>query len=331
MPYDPVTGRRAEIVISPETTINRMNYGRIFEHSFKGAMLGLTDKLKEITGLNKDTSKQVYNLDNNKLEACFNLIDKFLEIASEKHSLFYKSLSFKDRVDDLYHVLSDKFYLYRTTDDNKNHLEACKRFIEEGFLSPPRPLRYFNPYTGREEETKDPHRIAPVYYMLLEKISDDAATVATATTRPDNIIARITNNNKHKTQTRRQATRFPGESENRTILGGGPSGLAVELHDRSNNVKAIEAILNNIYSTDTPTNIEQIIDRTKVPLGTSKPLQILKHFGQCGGWEMVYTDFNPDNRTLSNLDPITGNEVINIGEETELDEDVEYNKMVGDD
>ena len=330
MPYDPVTGRRAEIVISPETTINRMNYGRLFEHAFKGAMLELEDKIKAITGLNKETCKEVYKLDKNKLNECFKLIDRFLEITSDTHSKIYKSFSFEDKVDDLYHVLKDKFYLYRPTDDNSDHLLACKLLLEEGFLSSARPVRYFNPYTGREEETKNPHRIAPVYYMLLEKISDDAAVVATATTRPDNIIARITNSNKSKSQSRRQATRFPGESENRCILGGGPSGLAVEIHDRSNNVKAIESILESIYSTDTPTNIEQAIDRSKVQLGTSKPLQILKHFAQCGGWELTYKQFNPNNRTLSKLDPITGSEVVDIDEINENSEDEEYNKLIGD-
>ena len=309
MPYDPVTGIRADIVISPETTVNRMNFGRIYEQTTKAALVTLERFINSETGLNKSTpnlKEQVYKLNKNVLHNCFNRIEIFLEITVEKQYIAYKNMSFQEKALDLYHIIKDRFYLYKPTDNPNRYMDVFESLTKEGFLLPPNKLRYYNPYTKREEETTLAHRIGELYYISLEKIGDDAASVSTAATQPNGIIAPLTSKDKQTQQTRKQATRFPAESENRYIVAGGPTGLAAELHDRSNNPDTVEEILYNIYNNNTPTNIEAVVDRNKIPLGGGRPLQIMKHIMQCSGYAFAYKEFDPSLQTLSQHDPITG-------------------------
>ena len=97
MPYDPVTGRRAEIVISPETTVNRMNFGRIYEQSLKAALVELRDFLVTTTGLNEHSPNlklAVAGLNKDILDTCFRRIERFLEITVKTQYEFYTKLSF---------------------------------------------------------------------------------------------------------------------------------------------------------------------------------------------------------------------------------------------
>lgn len=330
MPYDPVTGRRAQIVISPETTTNRMNYGRLYEQSLKTAMVELRDWLVNATGLNEyspNLKDSVINLPKDVLQNCFNRIQRFLEITVEKQYKWYCGLDERAKILDLYYILKEKFYLYRPADNPIPYMEMFDTLIKEGFLSPPRKLRFFNPHTGKEEETTLEHRIGPNYYIFLEKIGDEAAAVSTAATQPNGIIAPITSKDKAKSHgARSQATRFPAESEIRCLVAGAPSGVVAEIHDRSNNPPAIEAILENIYTADQPTNIESVIDRDKFPLGNNRSLSIVKHIFQCNGYQLAYREFDPSQQTPSQLDPITGKPVMTIENEEDDDEPKEKRK-----
>lgn len=320
MPYDPITGKRADVVISPETTVNRMNFARVYEQTMKAAMVELEDWLYQRTNLTRTTpglKEKVIQLDQNTLKDCFDRIEQFLYITVKTQYEWYKSLSFKEKTNDLYHVLKDHFYVYRPTDNPIDYIPMFDTLIKEGFLSPPHKLRFFNPYTGREEETTVPHRIGPLYYICLEKIGDDAAAVSTAATQPNGIIVPLTSKDKATQQTRKQATRFPAESENRLIVSGAPRGLAAEIHDRSNNPETVEHILHNIYATDKPTNIESVVDRRLLPLGGGRPLQYMNHLMQCGGYALAYTPFDPRLQVQAEIDPITGKVKFEVEKEDE--------------
>ena len=132
MPYDPVTGLRAQVVISPETTNNRMNYGRIYEQTLKTSMLELRQWLINKTGLDEKSPNlkdSIIHLPKEVLQECFDRIQRFLEITVDKQFHWYKSLDFKDKTIDLYHVLKEKFYLYRPVDNPNPYLEMFEAII----------------------------------------------------------------------------------------------------------------------------------------------------------------------------------------------------------
>ena len=321
LPYDPVTGIRAEIAISGETTYNRMNSGRQHEQEVKSAMLELERYISQVTGLTKDTPglrEKVLNLKADIKRDIFNRIELFLDIMTVVQHDEYVKWSDKEKTEDLYHIIKSHFYLYMPHDNPKDITVSIEQLKSFGLLSPPNRVRWFNHHLNREEESILPIRIGPVYHMCLEKIGDDASAVSAAATQPNGIIVPLTSKDKSINQVRKQATHFPGETEFRLISAGTMDGLAVELHDRSNNPLAVEKIMESIYRTDKPTDIDAVIDRNEVPLGTSRPLQILRQFIQCAGAKMMYTPFKSSMQKRAEF--INGRNVMEIEDDADEDE-----------
>lgn len=313
MPYDPVTGVRADILVPVESPTNRMNYGCEYELTLKAAMRELKENLHNMLGLPKDTPnlkvKLYQEVDKDTLYQAVDYLGRFYQIVSSGHEDMWNEWSDQDRINDLYHVLRDKVYLYLPHNNERDILDAFKILKEEGYLAPPTRLSFMNPYTNKVEETATDQRIGEIYYIALDKTGDDASAVSTATTQPNGIIVPITSNAKSAQQVRRQATKFPGEAEYRNIVNAGVKGMAAEIHDRSNNPKAVEAALMNIYMSENPCLIETLIDRNEVPLGANRPLQIFRHYMQCSGIKPTYKPFDPSLQALSEIDPITGSVV----------------------
>ena len=61
-----------------------------------------------------------------------------------------------------------------------------------------------------------------------------------------------------------------------------------ELHDRSNNPETMKAMSSRLLRDPTPTNIDEIIDRTVNPYGGTRPLQFFQHFAMTQGFEIFY-------------------------------------------
>ena len=309
MPYDPITGIRADICIGVNSTFNRMNQGQTYEVSLKAAMLELKQWVCNTVNLNESTPNlrdKVIRLPRDVLEPIFARLERFYEICSNKHYDFYKSMSFQEKTVDLYHMIHETPIIWMPHGNNRRMLHVFKALKEEGFLSDPHCLRFWNPHKQCFEDTATPQRIGPQYYICLEKIGDDAAAVSTAATQPNGIIVPLTSKDKTTQQIRKQATKFPGESEGRLLVGSGPSGLAAVLHDRSNNPETVDKILTTIYTTDRPTDIDDVINPNEINIGANRPLQILRHFIQTNGTKMVYAPFDPSQQVLSKIDPITG-------------------------
>lgn len=324
MPFDPVTGVRADIIIPTESPFNRMNLGAVYEQTIKAAMVELKDWVEYTTGFNKDTpnlKEQVARLNPTLMDEVLEHVGNFYTICSSGHEDIWNSWSRQERIIDIYHIIKDKPYLFLPHGNERRLLDVFKTLKEEGYLSNPNRLMYYNEHTGEMEETVTPQRIGPMYFICLEKTGDDIAAVSTAATQPNGIIVPLTSKDKATQQTRLQATKFPGESEYRIFLGATPTGTAAEIHDRSNNPVTVEAMLNKIYDTDRPTDIDVIVDRDEIPLGANRPLQILRHYLQCNGIEMVYNKFDPSLQERSTLDPVTGKPIIDIEDDLEKEDD----------
>ena len=70
--------------------------------------------------------------------------------------------------------------------------------------------------------------------------------------------------------------------------------------------ETVDKILTTIYTTDRPTDIDDVINPNEINIGANRPLQILRHFIQTNGTKMVYAEFDPSQQVLSKIDPITG-------------------------
>jgi hypothetical protein len=71
----------------------------------------------------------------------------------------------------------------------------------------------------------------------------------------------------------------------------GPKIMA-DILDRNNNPFTHKHILETLLRAEKPTALHSVVDRNQVPLGGSKPLQLVRHVAQCGGWKFVYEAAN---------------------------------------
>lgn len=308
MPFDPITGETADIVISTETTTNRTNPARFNEQTLKASMREMERWLEKTTGVQHqgaNIARAIQQLPKEVLDACFAHIEGYLGIVTPTQYEWYRQLSYQEKVADLIHIMRDRFYVYMPMDNPRDILEVFQTLIDQGYLSPPNKLKMWNPYKNQYEETITPMRIGELYYICLEKVGDSAAAVSTAATQPNGIIVPLTSRMKHVSQVRRQATRFPGESENRLLVAGGPSGLAAEIHDRSANPDTVDIVLHSIYDAENPVDIESVVDRDIHPLGNNRPLQILRHFLSAEGTAMSYEQFDTSKQRLANSEPVS--------------------------
>ena len=102
------------------------------------------------------------------------------------------------------------------------------------------------------------------------------------------VLAKLTKEDKSSEPYRAQPIKGVGETEGRIFASyAGPVALA-ELMDRNNNPMTHMEIVNQILKAAKPTQIQQLIDRKKLPYGNTKPLQIMNHIALCGGWKFEY-------------------------------------------
>jgi hypothetical protein len=102
------------------------------------------------------------------------------------------------------------------------------------------------------------------------------------------VLSQVTNADKYAAPTRTQAIRAWGEAEVRIAVSYAGARITADILDRNNNPFTHKHILEQILRADKPTGIEKVVDRSIVPLGGSKPLQLVRHVAQCGGWKFVY-------------------------------------------
>ena len=64
--------------------------------------------------------------------------------------------------------------------------------------------------------------------------------------------------------------------------------MIAELLDRSGNITSQKEIAKKILHEENPTNIEELLDREKIPLGNARPIQITQHLFNCAGFRVKY-------------------------------------------
>lgn len=154
----------------------------------------------------------------------------------------------------------------------------------------------YGPVTFEDEEgnvhtTKEPVRIGSMCMLLLEKIADDWSAVSSGPLQIFGVLTQISSSDKYASPTRKNAIRTWGEAEIRIMISYAGSKITAETLDRNNNPLTHEHILYKILEADYPTNIDQVVDRSVVPLGGAKPLQYVKHLLQCAGVEFTFKPY----------------------------------------
>ena len=293
MPVDS-RGVRADIIVDPNTTASRMNLARLFETYINSASEELERNMKAVLGVTgKETNlRQILSSKEKQaaVEECWNRLMDYYGIITPRQRQWMTDGTYTDpHWKHLYYVIKEGIHLHIPTDNEPEYLSYIRQ-IEEMFTPNYGPVTWME--DGEIVQSVGPIRISSMYFMLLEKTGSDWSSTASGRMQQHGILAPLNAADKHSSPVRNQPTRSIGEAEVRGFVSYIDPMTTAEILDRNNNPDAHKQIVHNILNAKQPTNIDRIIDRNQVPLGSSKVLQIVKHIAYCSGYVFTYADVN---------------------------------------
>lgn len=295
MPVD-MFGRRADVVMAEDAIVNRLIVGKPYEHFLSDACVNVERNLTRITGVSHGSARQV----NKALraltpevvnEAIQYLLRFYSVIDTNYHDMMISRMlteedSYENRIEHLSRIFYDKLTI-PTIVTNPISMKDMVSNIQREFPPPIGPVSYIG-NSGRRVTTKNNIRIAPMAFMVLEKIADDGSAVSSAALHHFNVLTPETKSSMHKHPYSASPTKSSGESETRLWLSYCGRRATAEIMDRNNNPVTHQLIYHQFLTADQPTNISCLIDRDVHRYGDTKPLQLLNHLATVTGWKPKY-------------------------------------------
>lgn len=286
MPVD-ADGNSADIVMAPDGTVARTNYARGYLMYLGGAARDMTKRLRKMTGFDKEVSEEeIEYMDESDFNKVWNVLMEYYDCINPKFAAEMDSVSPKKKREHLYDCIS--FHVINMRDVGcQKPLPFAVQDLEAKFPQTFGPVTHAMITEGIYETTKDPIRIAPLPIMLLDKTTEDTLVAATAAHGPFGVLTKHNLTDRYSKPWKDSPARGLGESENRTYASHTKSPeMVAEMMDRANNPTVQLNIVREIIGSETPGNIDEFIDRDRLPFGSAKPLEIMYNYFQCYGATM---------------------------------------------
>lgn len=295
MPVDD-DGNSADIVADPNATISRMNIGRCYEHYFNACSRDIRKRIRQQLGLvenQKISVEELASFSKKMVMDIWEYLKGFYQIISPLR--MYENFALKINEQQIYehltYCINEWIIIYFPPENETEDIEVVKQLEE--YVKPTWTEVSYIGNSGKLNRTKEKVRIAPMYYLLLEKTGDDWTAVPSARLQNYGVLSQITNADKFSQPTRQQAIRAFGESEVRILRSNTPAQATAEIMDRNNNPDAHAQIVENILTAEDPMNIEVAVNREEIPINGSKPLKLFKHYAYCSGFRLASGPHDP--------------------------------------
>lgn len=280
MPIDE-NGVRAHAIMDGDSTIKRMNIGRMYEHYINRTSSMLSDRVRAIM----ETSPSDENV-----EHCWDMLTKYYGIVSPRMHAVLTGSDYRQT--HRYHVdavVREGIYLYLPTDNPVEGPEMIEQ-LKQAFPLNITPVRYRG-RSGNVVTTVDKVLIGSLYVILLEKTGDDFSAVASAKLQHFGIPAKLTKGDRYANYARTQPVRLPGETEVRLMVAYmGPEATA-RLLEMSNNPRMHKNVVMNLLRAEQPTNIQEVVDDFEFPIRASRSQTYISHVLQCAGIEFSFKPY----------------------------------------
>lgn len=312
MPVD-ADGVRAEIIMDQAGRMNRMIPGSLYEHYIGSCCVKTRIRMGEIFGvqvypepsmdernrnLRKERSAELFELaqeaDAEAIEAAWVELYRLYSIFAPLQAKAYRNADLVMKREIVAHAFAEMPRLLMPT-NNPIWVPAAILHAEHEIAPTYGPVQYRGNST-RLSTTRRPARIAPVAYIMLDKVADSGSAVSSGRLQIHGVLTHTTTTEKHSSPVKQNSTRLTGEGEIRIINSTCDPETAPELLDRNANPQTHEAILRGLMTSPVPTDVESLVDRKQHPLGYARPLQIFRHFARCAGWELKWI---PHRNTIS--------------------------------
>ena len=286
MPVD-ANGNRADIVMDAASTISRMNLGRLYEHYISGAARDVSDRLRSMVNVKQCDIGFIANLPDELFNQAYDYLLGFYKITSSRqYDYFSNAIDKEDKYEHLTDVINKGIYLYYPIESEKDTTKVIKD-IEEHYKPVYGPVTYVG-NSGQRVTTNSNVRIAPLYVMLLDKIADDWSSVSSGKLQHFGVLAPMTKSEKFMYPYRNSPVRTIGETEGRIFAGYCGREAIAEMMDRSNSPNTQRSVVWNILNAPNPGDIDHVIDRERIELGNTRPLQLVRHILGVAGLSLVY-------------------------------------------
>jgi hypothetical protein len=294
MPVD-AAGNRALIAMDPNSTVSRMNIGRLYEQFMNASRRDCRKALQVMLNIeHKDRHavakvQEIHARDPVTFNKAWDYLLGFYKIVSPQQYNWHVTGEYRDPpAVHLGKVIADDLFIFLPT-ENDPESEQIIQELRKHYMPTYGPVWYTG-NSGLQRKTKVPVMIADMYVMLLEKIGDDWTAVASGKTQHFAVLSQMTNATKYLQPTRNSPVRTDGEAEKRIFVSYCGWELASERHDRNNNPTTHKEVTYSILTAERPTDIQCAVNRKKNPLGQDRPLVMVKHMLQTGGTKVTYED-----------------------------------------
>lgn len=303
MPIDEA-GNRVHVIMAGDATLSRQNLGRLYEQLFNASGRDLVKEFcttfnvpfittphgQKLTLADKLRVQEAFKTKKPEALAAWERFLRFHDIIVPQQAAFYRSEAAKGLAHEhMIEAMEDGIYLHHPS-NNDPELPNVVEGVKSEFMPHMSRVTYRG-NSGRMVTTREKILIGEIYFIVLEKTGDEWTSVSSGKLQNFGILSHINNQDKNTSPWRQQAIRAWGETE--TAIGVSYMGTEVmaEIMDRNNNIEAHRYGVYNILRAENPANIPVLIDRDKIPLGSAKPLELVKHLALCNGWQFAYQPY----------------------------------------
>lgn len=263
-------GNRADLIVDGDSTIKRMNVGRLYEHYTKALARKITVDVKRM-------------MDAGDNEGAWKYLKEFYHLASPLMGVLVDDTinGHQGSIDHhLKYVYANGIYLWLPP-QTKQVGHAMIRKLHQRYKLKIGKITYRG-RSGRMVTSKEDILVGGLYVMLLEKTGDDWAAVASPKRQHFGLLSKLTNADKNSRPWREQPVKFEGESEFRLITAMCGPEFANEIAEIANSPVVSKEIIMNILRSQDPANINAVMDRSKLG-GRSRALLFVKNVMECAG------------------------------------------------
>lgn len=287
MPIDD-NGIRADAIMDGDSTIKRMNIGRMYEHYTNATSVMITQYVRNALLLSR--SDEV-------IEGLWNYVTRYYQIVSPR---MYETLTGPSYPQTHRHHIEsidrDGIYLFMPTDNEVYGPEVITTLMKEYPLNKT-PVTYRG-RSGNVVRTVDSVLIGSLYVILLEKTGEDYSAVASSKLQHFGIPAKLTKSDRYAQYARAQPVRIAGETEVRLMASYMGGDATAYLLEQSNNPQMHKHVVANLLRSDTPTNMAEVVDPTQFPTRGSRAMTYISHTLQCAGIEFVSKPYQERDPTI---------------------------------
>lgn len=275
-------GVRADIVLVPSSTSNRMNIGRGHEHLISAASRDCIKDIRKALELH-ETEEYEYEFVRNYLDSRakstvvedqFKYLLGMYEIISP--TVMYPVIveMFNNRSNDTWwldhmaEVIIDGnepygMYIQNPIGCGIDYAEVVEKLSVAPYRPRITPLTYRD-LGGKMRTTKTPIMIGSTYLLALEKTATDYNGVSISRVNHFGIGTRLSNNDKYLAPVREVGSNHSGESENRNMAKSTGGEVVAMLAEINNDPESSKKVGRAILTADKPSNLPQAITPSEV-------------------------------------------------------------------